>query len=333
MIKKLDMHKKWGMRRTYERLNQMIDTAMDGNFEEGEYEETELSKLEVKWKRFLTSARLSNQKLEEERRNIKELVSDISHQTKTPLANILLYSQLLEEQNLDETGRELVSEIVKQSAKLDSLLQLLVKTSRLEAGTFQFQPKSQEITKMLQEIVEQVRQKAKKRGIRIMVKESHEGRVDKETECGEVKRQRADNSLKSEWKVVSQIFDNRLTEENNMQIKVVCDRKWTTEAIYNILDNAVKYGKERSTIDISVNAYELFVCITIRNEGKGIPEEEIPRIFQRFYRGNNASETEGVGIGLYLARQIVEAQGGYIKVTSEADGKTGFSVYLPKGSI
>lgn len=76
----------------------------------------------------------------------------------------------------------------------------------------------------------------------------------------------------------------------------------------------------------------MFVCITICNEGKGILEEEIPLIFQRFYRGKHASETEGVGIGLYLARQIVEGQGGYIKVTSKGDGKIRFSVYLPSGS-
>ena len=72
----------------------------------------------------------------------------------------------------------------------------------------------------------------------------------------------------------------------------------------------------------------MFVAINILNEGKSISEEEIPRIFHRFYRGKNASEEEGVGIGLYLARQIIEEQGGYIKVISKEN--TTFSVYLPK---
>ena len=102
------------------------------------------------------------------------------------------------------------------------------------------------------------------------------------------------------------------------------------EALYNILDNGVKYGNENSTIELSVQAYEMFVSITICNEGKNIPEEEIQLIFQRFYRGKNVGEAEGVGIGLYLARQIVEEQGGYIKVTSKGDGKVRFSVYLPR---
>lgn len=300
MEKRFGIHvKRRGMRATYERLNQMIDEAMDGTFSENDYEETELSKLEVKWKRFLTSAKLSNEKIWEERENIKELVSDISHQTKTPLANILLYAQLLEEQNLDQTSQNLVSEIVKQSEKLEFLIQSLVKTSRLETGTFQFEPKNQEVFRMLKEIAEQAKQKAEKRNMQISLPEFKRNR-------------KKDLGYATE------------------KMQAVYDQKWTAEALYNILDNAVKYGMENSTIEILVREYEMFVCIMICNEGKGIPEEEIPLIFQRFYRGKNAGEAEGVGIGLYLARQIVEEQGGYIRVNSKRDGKNLFSVYLPK---
>ena len=302
MGKRFGIHfRKWGIRATYERLNQMIDGAMDGTFSEDDYEETELSKLEAKWRRFLTSAKLSNQKVEEERKNIQELVSDISHQTKTPLANILLYSQLLEEQNLDETSQNLVAEIVKQSEKLEFLIQSLVKTSRLETGTFQLEPKNQEVYPMLKEIAEQAKKKAERRNMQIRLPQI-------EKDSGE-----------------------DLEEEGEREhIQAVFDKKWTTEALYNILDNGVKYGNENSTIELSVQAYEMFVCITICNEGKDILEEEIPLIFQRFYRGKNVGEAEGVGIGLYLARQIVEEQGGYIKVTSKGDGKVRFSVYLPR---
>lgn len=292
--------RKRGFRATYGRLNQMIDGAMDGTFSEDDYEETELSKLEVKWKRFLTSAKLSNQKVEEERKKIKELVSDISHQTKTPLANILLYSQLLEERNLDETSQNLVAEIVKQSEKLEFLIQSLVKTSRLETGTFQLEPKDHEVYPMLKEIAEQAKQKAERRNIQILLPE------------------------------LEKVSEKDLPELGSKSIKAVFDKKWTAEALYNILDNGVKYGNENSTIELSVRAYEMFVSITICNEGKDIPEEEIPLIFQRFYRGKNAGEAEGVGIGLYLARQIVEEQGGYIKVTSKGDGRVRFSVYLPR---
>ena len=292
--------RKRGLGVTYKRLNQMIDEAMAGTFSENDYEETELSKLEVKWKRFLTSAKLSNQKVEEERKKIKELVSDISHQTKTPLANILLYSRLLEEQKLDDTSQTLVSEIVKQSEKLEFLIQSLVKTSRLEAGTFQLNPKRQVVYPMLHEIAEQAKEKAKKKKMQIVLPELEKDR------------------------------ENDFEKQEKEKIKAVYDKKWTAEALYNILDNGVKYGNEGSTIEISVQEYEMFVCITVCNEGEEILEQEIPLIFQRFYRGKNVGEEEGVGIGLYLARQIVQEQGGYIKVTSKGDGKVKFMTYLPR---
>ena len=327
VLEKFHIHRRKGMRTTYQRLNQMIDEAMEGSFQENDYDETELSKLEVKWKRFLTSARLSNQELEEERKNIKELVSDISHQTKTPLANILLYSQLLEEQNLDETSKNLVSEIAKQSEKLDFLIQSLVKTSRLETGTFQFHPQKQEVFEMLQEVAEQVTLKAKKKKMEISIQKT-DMFVKQDTSTNQVPDRKLENGQITTNQIPDKQKQNEQTEYSGIQ--AVYDKKWTSEAFYNILDNAVKYGNEESLVQITVKAYEMFVCMTVCNEGTGISEEEIPLIFQRFYRGKNASEAEGVGIGLYLVRQIIEEQGGYIKVDSKEGEKTKFSVYLPK---
>ena len=114
-----------------ERLDKMLEDGINGTFEESDYDETQLSKLESKWLRYLTSSKLSYQKTEQERERLKELVSDISHQTKTPISNILLYTQLLQEQSLDEQSRQLVNEIQQQSKKLEFLIQSLVKTSRL----------------------------------------------------------------------------------------------------------------------------------------------------------------------------------------------------------
>lgn len=100
--------------------------------------------------------------------------------------------------------------------------------------------------------------------------------------------------------------------------------------MFNIVDNAVKYSPERSVINLSVNEFELFTCVSVADQGKGISEEDLPKIFGRFYRGENAGDQSGVGLGLYLARQIIEGQGGYITVESEPEPGTVFHIYLPK---
>lgn len=95
----------------------------------------------------------------------------------------------------------------------------------------------------------------------------------------------------------------------------VFDFKWTAEALANIVDNAIKYT-EHGTITISAVSYEMFARIDISDTGSGIPESEQAKIFARFYRSNSVQKQEGVGIGLYLARQIISGEGGYIKVAS-----------------
>ena len=109
------------------------------------------------------------------------------------------------------------------------------------------------------------------------------------------------------------------------KIKILHDKNWITEAILNILENGVKYTQVNGEIKITIQSYEMFVRIDIEDNGIGIKEEEIPKIFMRFYRGNN---TEGIGIGLYLTRIIISKHGGYIQVTSGKRG-TKFSIFLP----
>lgn len=269
-----------------ERLDKMLEDGINGTFEESDYDETQLSKLESKWLRYLTSSKLSYRKTEQERRQLKELVSDISHQTKTPISNILLYTQLLQEQSLDDQSRQLVNEIQNQSEKLEFLIQSLVKISRLETGTFLLSPADNDIDALIRSALEQIAPKADSKQIRIAYTP----------------------------KTCTAKFDS----------------KWTREAIFNILDNAVKYSPENSTITVTVNTFEMFDRISVADEGIGIPEDELPRIFGRFYRGQNVRELSGVGIGLYLCRQIIEGQGGYITVSSVLGEGSVFNIFLPR---
>lgn len=101
------------------------------------------------------------------------------------------------------------------------------------------------------------------------------------------------------------------------------------EALFNIVDNAIKYTHQGGKVSITVIPYSFFLRIDIADNGIGIAESEYSKIFGRFYRSQAVSEQEGVGIGLYLAREIVSTQGGYIKVISKAGRGSVFSVILP----
>ena len=138
--------------RTIRRLEEM----MNGDFEEKEYDETKLSRLETKWKRFLNASVLSKEALAQERETLKSLISDISHQTKTPMTNIKLYTSLLDECLRGEDNREqkeksirLVEELVHQTEKLEFLIHALTKMSRLEGNIVEVKPKQQSVYPLL----------------------------------------------------------------------------------------------------------------------------------------------------------------------------------------
>ena len=279
--------KSFGTRHTFELLNRMLDDAISGNFRESDYDETELSKLEVKWMRFLTASASSHENLAGERQSIQELVSDISHQVKTPVANIRLYGELLEER-LDGEDRDLVRHLLNETELLEFLIQSLVKMSRLEADTIQLLPENHPLLPLLSDIEERGLEKQLRRRITL---------------------------AKAGW---------------DQEIRAVFDRKWTTEAVYNILDNAYKYSPEGSTVMIALEEYNLFTRIRIADQGPGVTTDEVPRLFDRFYRSPRFKDREGVGLGLSLAREIIRKEGGYIKVSSVPGSGAEFSVYLRK---
>ena len=258
---------------------------MDGSFTETAFDESKLSALETKFAHYLSASETSSHNLALEKDRINSLIADISHQTKTPIANLLLYSELLKEEELPVSAWTNVEAIYSQSEKLRFLIDALVKLSRLENGIITLSPQHTSLQSMLQNITEQYSAKATEKGLSLHLQDT--------------------------------------------DISATFDPNWTTEALANIVDNAIKYT-EAGTITISVTSYEMFVKIDITDTGVGISEGEQPKIFTRFYRSVNIREQEGVGIGLYLARQIISGEGGYIKVTSIPGKGSTFSVFLPK---
>lgn len=267
-------------------LDKMIDSAIDDTFTEHTFTEKKLSKIESKMYRYLSSGNTSLRQINAEKDSIKTLISDISHQTKTPVSNILLYSQLLKESPcLDDSTRRLASQIEEQTEKLSFLTASLIKASRLENGIINVTPEENSIRKLIEYV--DCSDAADAKGIRWL--------IDPIPDCS-----------------------------------AVFDFKWTLEAISNIVDNAVKYTPAGGAITISAREYEMFARIDIADTGIGMSEEETAKIFTRFYRSPEVRDERGVGIGLYLAREIVAKEGGYIKVTSSKGTGSVFSVFLPK---
>ena len=271
-------------RRMLDTLDRMLDDAVRGDFQESLYDESRLSALETRMAHYLSASTVSAKNLAEEKDKIKTLIGDISHQTKTPIANLLLYAQLLGEQDLPPESRAYVSALEGQAEKLRFLIDALVKTSRLETGILAMAPAANPLQSLLDGAVAQAAPKAEAKGILLTVEPA---------------------ALTARF-----------------------DPKWTTEALYNLVDNAVKYTPAGGSVTLRAREYELFCRIDVTDTGPGIPEAEQAKIFQRFYRSPAVSGEEGVGIGLYLARQIAAGQGGYLKVTSRPGEGSTFSLFL-----
>jgi signal transduction histidine kinase len=271
---------------TLQKLDNMIEAVIQGNFSVDKFDESLLSAIESKFSHYLRASIISSKNLEAEKEKIKALISDISHQTKTPLSNILVYTELLAEHDLPQESQICLAELQCQTEKLQSLISALVKTSRLETGVLTFHVEKKPLFTLLEKAVSSFYLNASSKKITLQLE---------------------------------------ATEE-----RAVFDPKWTEEAICNLLDNAIKYSPIGGKVSITVLAYELFCRIDIADTGIGIAEAEQAQIFRRFYRSEKTKDIEGVGIGLYLVREIASRQGGYIKVASRPGSGSTFSLFLPR---
>ena len=217
------------------------------------------------------------------------LVSDISHQVKTPVSNLKMVTDTLLARPVTEQERQdFLQGIRSQTDKLEFLFQALVKTSRLETGVIRLEKKNDSLIDTLAQAMSGIVYSAEKKNISVTV------------QCPD-------------------------------DLHLPHDSKWTAEALFNLLDNAVKYTPAGGKISVSVEQWEMYIKLDVSDTGKGISESNQAAIFRRFYREEEVHDEAGVGIGLYLAREIVTRQGGYIRVTSEIGRGSTFSVFLPKG--
>lgn len=226
-------------------------------------------------------------KVDEERQELQSIVSDISHQVKTPVSNLKMATETLLTQPVTESERlDFIQGIRTQTDRLDFLFEALVKTSRLETGVIQLKKKVGPIYNTVAQAMSGIVYAAEQKQISVFVN------------CPE-------------------------------ELSVSHDSKWTAEALFNLLDNAVKYTSEGGRITVTVEEWEMYIEIKVVDTGKGISESNQAAVFRRFYREEEVHGQPGVGIGLYLAREIATRQNGYIKVVSEPGQGSEFSIMLP----
>lgn len=270
-------------------LCQTLDHMIAGNEEPNRPKdsETQLARISHRLLRLYQIMQDNQRKVDEERQELQSLVSDISHQVKTPVSNLKMVTDTLLTHPVSDTERtDFIRGIRSQTDKLDFLFQALVKTSRLETGVIRLEKKSSKLFDTVAQAMSGIVYAAEKKKIAVSV------------DCPE-------------------------------HLILSHDSKWTAEALFNLLDNAVKYTPSHGKIAVSVFQWEMYAEIRVSDTGKGISESNQASIFRRFYREEEVHEQQGVGIGLYLARQIVMQQGGYIKVSSTPGEGSVFSIMLP----
>ncbi len=228
--------------------------------------------------------------LQEDKMQLTDAISDISHQLKTPLTSMMVMTDLLSDAQLPSEKRaEFTHNISVQLERIEWLVSSLLKLSKIDAGTALFKTDVTYVKAVIQKAIEPVL-------IPIDIKEL----------------------------TVSTVGDDDVT--------FIGDLNWTVEAILNILKNCVEHTKKGGVITISYSENVLYTEIIIADNGKGIPKEDIPYIFKRFYKGKNANE-DSVGIGLAMAHSIIKRQNGDINVESSREKGTRFHIKLYKQVI
>ena len=217
---------------------------------------------------------------------LKNTISDISHQLKTPLAALNIYNGILEEAEDIEQVRQFVHLSMKELDRIETLVQNLLKITRLDAGTMAFHKEEENVSEIIKDIELHFAYRAESEGKTIVVSGADD-------------------------------------------VTFFCDRDWMTEAIENLVKNALDHTKEGDRITIEWSCFHTLLQIVVKDHGCGIHPEDIHHIFKRFYRSRFSKDSQGLGLGLSLTKAIVEAHGGTIEVDSEIGVGTTFIVNFP----
>jgi signal transduction histidine kinase len=270
-------------------ISNNITSAMNGNYNVNEnllpeYEEGIIYSIEYQIKMLISKLYINNQQVIKDKKKLNTLVTEVSHQIKTPVAAVKLFHQLLENNDIDiEQKKKILSKMEEEINRIQWFVQSLTDISKLETGLIHLNIEENNINDTIIQAVNTVYLSANNKNI-----------------------------------------DITMNGEINNNIKY--DKKWTKEAIVNILDNAIKYTDSEGDIMIELVSTPMNNKIRITDTGKGIDKKELPFIFDRFYKSYKTGVDEGIGVGLYLAKEIMRNQNGTIKVYSKLHKGTTFEL-------
>ena len=273
-----------------EMLSSQIDALLHGDeqIQFQSYTEGELSILQSEIHKMTVRLKEQQQLLQKDKQNLSNAIADISHQIRTPLTSMNLIVSMLSDEDLTEEKRKnLVRELYSLLSRIDRLISTLLKMSRLDAGTVQFQREPCVLEELLQKAIEPLQ-------------------------------------------VLLDLRD--LTIEINAAGMIDTDRMWTAEAVGNIIKNCMEHTPVGGAISVYAKETPVFSEIVIRDTGSGIDKEDLPHIFERFYKGK-ASDENSFGIGLALSRMIVTGQNGALKAENHPDGGAMFTIRFYKEII
>ena len=219
------------------------------------------------------------------KQSMKETLSDISHQLKTPLAALNIYNGILQQQADPDTVREFTALSEQELDRIQTLVHNLLTITKLDAGTIMLDKSEHNLSDLIADV-------------------------------------------KRRFAVQAQQQGTMLSCSGDDAISLFCDAHWLSEAISNLVKNALDHTKAGDTVTVTWRAFASIVQITVQDSGSGIHPEDLPHIFKRFYRSRFSKDTQGVGLGLPLAKAIIEAHSGTIEVDSTLGRGTVFTTNL-----
>ncbi len=284
----------FNQKRLYGRIAELSDciiSILDGKpaFGKTKHKEGIVDLFVCRFNQMVKLVQSSTEKLSGEKLFLRNIISDISHQLKTPLASLIMYNDLMiEEPHMEEARRaEFLTVCRNQLERLEWLIKSLLQLGKLGAGAISFEKTPLNILEPINRAVENLQPLA-----------------------GEI---------------------NLSISDNRNEIHMIPgDTNWLREAFINILKNAIQHvNPQRGVIRITLSDTPLFLKISVKDNGSGIPEAELPRIFERFYKGSNSTGMQNVGIGLSLAKMITEAHNGDIRASGSDGNGAEFIITLP----